>query len=645
MSSIFLSYSRDSDKGRAKAVREKLEALGVPVFQDIDMIATSDSSEILDAQIGDASGVLVLWTKSSIKSKWVTAEAQKGLDREVLVTAVFDSISPRNLRLPFNGLTTPDISDWIETGAKASHPGWRSVLGAIGGLLHRPLVDLALAIETKSAEAKLEFLQRHPDDHFSTTFAADLKQAKKQEFDQSVLETKKILEARLVQADARLDKLRFDFDTMLESNLKSGTLINLVPRKLVDNALAEITQHDETDKSILGVKLRESMQELADANIRNQSLKADLEKLKTENTAAAVELENKSALNVKLTNDLSIKQSELSKGTTEHRPLRAAALLVLGILIGGLPIYYLRHTTANEQASARLAPGIDPQLSELKDKLKRANDALDSLNEDKQTLLSQLSASQSKLKGSEESARSLTDRVNELAKQLSDTQANLTITNDTLASLNKDKKGLLDQLGAAQSKLQDSAEKIRSLTDRGNELAKKLNDTQANLTITNDTWASLNKDKKSLLDQLGGAQSKLQDSAEKIRSLTDQGTELAKQLNDTQAKLKTAETRLRGLGGWLGVRVQQVTDDVAKSLNINPPRGALVAGVEDKGPSKPADIEPGDVIVKFDGKDVKEMTDLPPMVAGTPVGRDVEMVVIRKGQEIKKTVKLGRLAE
>jgi serine protease Do len=97
--------------------------------------------------------------------------------------------------------------------------------------------------------------------------------------------------------------------------------------------------------------------------------------------------------------------------------------------------------------------------------------------------------------------------------------------------------------------------------------------------------------------------------------------------------------------GWLGVRIQQVTDDIAESLNIKPAKGALVAGVEDKGPAKPAGIQPGDVIVRFDGKDVKEMKDLPRIVADTPVGKDVEVVVIRKGQEEKKTVKLGRLED
>ncbi len=97
--------------------------------------------------------------------------------------------------------------------------------------------------------------------------------------------------------------------------------------------------------------------------------------------------------------------------------------------------------------------------------------------------------------------------------------------------------------------------------------------------------------------------------------------------------------------GWLGVRIQQVTDEIADSLKISPPRGALVAGVDDKGPAKPAGIEPGDVIVKFDGKDIKEMRDLPRVVADTPVGKQTPVVVIRKGKEETRTVTLGRLED
>ncbi len=95
--------------------------------------------------------------------------------------------------------------------------------------------------------------------------------------------------------------------------------------------------------------------------------------------------------------------------------------------------------------------------------------------------------------------------------------------------------------------------------------------------------------------------------------------------------------------GWLGVRIQQVTDEIAESLNIKPARGALIAGVEEKGPAKPAGIEPGDVVIKFDGKDIKEPKDLSRVVADTAVGKAVDVVIIRKGQEETRQVTLGRL--
>jgi serine protease Do len=97
--------------------------------------------------------------------------------------------------------------------------------------------------------------------------------------------------------------------------------------------------------------------------------------------------------------------------------------------------------------------------------------------------------------------------------------------------------------------------------------------------------------------------------------------------------------------GWLGVRIQQVTDDIAESLSIKPPHGALVAGVDDRGPAKPGGIEAGDVVVSFDGHEVKEMHDLPRIVADTPVGKEVDVVVIRKGKEETHKVKIGRLED
>src|SRR6201992_3098762 len=97
--------------------------------------------------------------------------------------------------------------------------------------------------------------------------------------------------------------------------------------------------------------------------------------------------------------------------------------------------------------------------------------------------------------------------------------------------------------------------------------------------------------------------------------------------------------------GWLGVSIQNVTDEIAESLNIKPARGALVGKVDPNGPAKAAGIETGDVVVKFDGKDIKEPKDLSRIVADTAVGKDVDVVLIRKGAEETRKVTLGRLED
>jgi len=104
---------------------------------------------------------------------------------------------------------------------------------------------------------------------------------------------------------------------------------------------------------------------------------------------------------------------------------------------------------------------------------------------------------------------------------------------------------------------------------------------------------------------------------------------------------KFGETRR----GWLGVRIQPVDEAIADSLGLKQAEGALVAGVDPKGPAKPAGIEAGDVIIKFDGKPVKESRDLPRMVASEAVGSKAEVTVMRKGKEITLDVNLGRLED
>lgn len=98
--------------------------------------------------------------------------------------------------------------------------------------------------------------------------------------------------------------------------------------------------------------------------------------------------------------------------------------------------------------------------------------------------------------------------------------------------------------------------------------------------------------------------------------------------------------------GWLGVRIQNVDDATAEALGLKGgARGALIAGVDEKGPAKAAGLDVGDVIVKFNGTAVKASSDLPRIVASTPVGQKVDVVVVRKGDEVTKAVTLGRLED
>ncbi|MFA6280195.1 MAG: DegQ family serine endoprotease [Bdellovibrionales bacterium] len=95
--------------------------------------------------------------------------------------------------------------------------------------------------------------------------------------------------------------------------------------------------------------------------------------------------------------------------------------------------------------------------------------------------------------------------------------------------------------------------------------------------------------------------------------------------------------------GWIGVRIQAVTPEIAESLGLGAPRGALVSGVTKDGPAAKAKIEVGDIIVTYDSKLVSEMHRLPRYVADTEIGKTVPLTVIRKGKEISLEIKIAKL--
>jgi serine protease Do len=95
--------------------------------------------------------------------------------------------------------------------------------------------------------------------------------------------------------------------------------------------------------------------------------------------------------------------------------------------------------------------------------------------------------------------------------------------------------------------------------------------------------------------------------------------------------------------GWLGVRIQYVTKEIADKEKLDKPRGALVQSVAEGSPSEKGGIKAGDIILEFDGKIINQMKELPLIVAQTEVGKTVNVKVWRNKREVIKKIKLGRL--
>jgi len=108
----------------------------------------------------------------------------------------------------------------------------------------------------------------------------------------------------------------------------------------------------------------------------------------------------------------------------------------------------------------------------------------------------------------------------------------------------------------------------------------------------------------------------------------------------TQLKEKGKVTR-----GLLGVTIQSITPEIKDKFDLKTTEGALIAEVAKGSAAEKGGLQRGDVIIRFDGKKIREMSDLPPMVAQTPVGKEVEIVVIRKGRERRLTAVIEELKE
>ncbi|MDY6843335.1 MAG: DegQ family serine endoprotease [Thermodesulfobacteriota bacterium] len=124
-----------------------------------------------------------------------------------------------------------------------------------------------------------------------------------------------------------------------------------------------------------------------------------------------------------------------------------------------------------------------------------------------------------------------------------------------------------------------------------------------------------------------------------------QGIGFAIPINMARSIISQLKNEGKVTRGWLGVVIQDISEELAKTLDLTSNKGALVSDITQGGPADKAKIKRGDIIIEFDGKEINEMRQLPLIVANTPVGKKVEVKIIRDGKEILIKAKIGELKE
>ena len=124
-----------------------------------------------------------------------------------------------------------------------------------------------------------------------------------------------------------------------------------------------------------------------------------------------------------------------------------------------------------------------------------------------------------------------------------------------------------------------------------------------------------------------------------------QGIGFAIPINQVKKILGQLETNGKISRGWLGVMIQELNEELARSFHLKDKSGALISEVFENSPAIKAGLERGDVIVEFDGKEIVQMRMLPLIVASTPIGKEVNLKVIRNGKERTLTVTIDLMNE
>jgi serine protease Do len=124
-----------------------------------------------------------------------------------------------------------------------------------------------------------------------------------------------------------------------------------------------------------------------------------------------------------------------------------------------------------------------------------------------------------------------------------------------------------------------------------------------------------------------------------------QGIGFAIPINVVKSLLPQLKSKGKVVRGWLGVVIQKVTPDIAKSFDLKETEGALVSDVSEQGPADKAGVKRGDVIMSYNGKQIKDMDQLPKLVGATEIGKKVKVGILRDGKRLEIEVVIAEMKE
>jgi predicted nucleic acid-binding Zn-ribbon protein len=470
----------------------------------------------LNKRIRAATAVLVLWSRSSIDSQWVVAEAQKGLELGKLVAVTFDRDITKEMPMPFNGIQTPDLSDWIENGSKADHPGWQSVLNAIGDLFNRPLAEIATILEAGTPETKADFVRNHPNDAFAANLAAELKASKLYEFEQQANRLKHLAEKQLANEIRRMNQLRSQLAGMIDAALAAGTY----PKFDVKHEIHRVLNPYDADQSPEAVLGKRGRKALVEEVARMRSEIGDLR-----NAAAATENAKAESEGQKLV--IADLEKQVRQSSRPATWLMAAAA-ILGVGVAWLAIDRFSRSDLIPVTVA------DAELKKVQDQFEAVARQLEASNAEKRRL-SDMAASLSKQNDDRSNQlTSATANLQNASKALDSTKKQLDTATQTVASLTKERNELLEKFASATANLGKATADLDTL-NREFEAANGSVD-----TLTKEK-KQLSEEKKQLSDQFAAASAKL----------TGEKQKLADQLGEVNSKFDTAAMRITSLSQQL----------------------------------------------------------------------------------------------